>query len=431
MKKTIKSITSLILLAVVTITLIACSTRGDQLIVWTFTDELEGMINDYYIPNNPGVDIKVEKYPLSSLTTRLTNSLRTGTNLPDLVALEAANVLQFVGSGYLLPLNDIAESSEADNMYQYTKDIVTTENGDIVGLAWQATPGAFFYRSDIAKEVLDVDTPEEMQPLVETWEKFIETAGLLEQEDVKMISSLAEPMNVFLSQRNQGWIRYENGQSILNIDEALTSGEYNPFRVLRDLESEPKYVNGTTERSSAWYADMSGNSVFGYFLSSWGLHHELKANSRNATTGVDTAGNWAVVRGPGAFYNGGTWLSVIKGSRYEQQAKDIVKYFTTDEAFLLDWATASGDFMNNKVVMNEIKDDFQEAFLGNQNHFELLYDVAEEIDGSLITQYDAAFDGIYKDHVIRYALGQITTIENAVAQFKSYIDQRYQDVIVE
>ena len=36
--------------------------------------------------------------------------------------------------------------------YQYTKDIVTDEDGAIRGVSWQATPGLFAYRADIARE---------------------------------------------------------------------------------------------------------------------------------------------------------------------------------------------------------------------------------------------------------------------------------------
>jgi multiple sugar transport system substrate-binding protein len=38
-------------------------------------------------------------------------------------------------------------------MYQYTKDICTVD-GKLKAVSWQATPGLYAYRRDLAKEIL-------------------------------------------------------------------------------------------------------------------------------------------------------------------------------------------------------------------------------------------------------------------------------------
>lgn len=51
-------------------------------------------VTDYYATEerNLGYEIDIEVMPLETLLNKLDNSLRTGTNLPDVVALEAESV---------------------------------------------------------------------------------------------------------------------------------------------------------------------------------------------------------------------------------------------------------------------------------------------------------------------------------------------------
>ena len=58
--------------------------------------------------------------------------------------------------------NDIFEpleglSDKSANMYDYTINAAKNSEGKQVAYAWQATPGAFFYRTDMAKELLGID----------------------------------------------------------------------------------------------------------------------------------------------------------------------------------------------------------------------------------------------------------------------------------
>ena len=90
----------------------------DTLLVWTFTDELKIMIEDYYKRDKkPDYKIDVKVFELNSLNQKLRQAMNSGKNLPDLVALEAKFVLNYIDNDILLNLNDVVEEGLTDNMY--------------------------------------------------------------------------------------------------------------------------------------------------------------------------------------------------------------------------------------------------------------------------------------------------------------------------
>lgn len=423
-------------LSTITIGLSACgssnndNSNGNQMVILTFTDELKNMINNYYLKAHPEDvgKIKVEKSELNAMAQTLTQKMdNNGKNLPDMVALEAAVVLNFIEPDYrkyLEPLNDIIESTSTDNMYSYTKDIVTADDGKIYGLAWQATPGGYFYKTDIAEKV-GINSYEEMQEQISTWEGFMDLAKKCEEKNIKIVSSITEPAKVFLSSRSSSWVN----DNKLTIDPILYEGDYSCMEIMHKLQQNKGYTSRSNERSSVWFNDIKSNDVLGYFASSWSLYYDLKEYAG------DTAGNWAMCKGPHSFYNGGTWLSAMSTSSDENKAlaKKIIKYFTTDETFLENWGCETGDFMNNKKVMEKIKDDYSCEFLGGQNHLNILYNVAEEINGNLISPYDNKINSSFKTWAGNYAMESTAakTIEKALSSFKNSVLKNYPTLDIE
>ena len=62
----------------------------------------------------------------------------------------------------------------------YTVDIGTNPDGELVGLGYQATGGAFIYRRSIAKDVWGTDDPAVIKDKIGPgWDKFFEAAAEL------------------------------------------------------------------------------------------------------------------------------------------------------------------------------------------------------------------------------------------------------------
>ena len=67
------------------------------------------------------------------------------------------------------------------NAFEYTLD-VGSFRGDLKAVSYNACPGAFLYRADLAEQYLGVDSPEEMGVLISSWDDFAETGKLLAEK---------------------------------------------------------------------------------------------------------------------------------------------------------------------------------------------------------------------------------------------------------
>ena len=149
--------------------------------VWSFTVELQQMIDKYYAPAHPNVEITYTVYPTDGgeYTSKVDNLLAasaTSAEAPDVFTLEAAFVKKYVNSDWTADLmGDLGfTEEELAPAIPVMRQIGTSNvNGKLKGLSWQSTPGALMYRADLAEKYLGVTTPEEMQAKVADWDTFM------------------------------------------------------------------------------------------------------------------------------------------------------------------------------------------------------------------------------------------------------------------
>lgn len=420
-----KSLASAIGLSLLAITSLAgCNKKTETLTVWTFSNELKDIADQYYTKAT-GQKVKVSiKSSVTQIKTDLRNAVNRGKNIPDVVALEAAVIADFTSvsedESYLMDLSDI---DGTDDMYAYTKSVATSTDGKVLGLSWQATPGGFFYKRSIAAK-LGINSPEAMQTAISTWDNYLALAeqcanyDLDESKDGKqaiaICSSILDPIKVFLSARENPWVVNNNLQTE-TIMFGKKEGETNCFDVVRALEQEG-YSHKTQDRGSGWVTDIDSNNTLGYFCSSWGLNFDLMPNA-------DTSfGDWAMCKAPVDYFKGGTWLASVKGCEHAESAKEFIKYVTTNVEFLTKRGSETGDFMNSKSVMSELIKDYSCAFLGGQNHLAILYEVANNINGELISPYDAVIESEFNSAVADFAQARCNNeeeVEAARTRFKA------------
>ena len=361
-----------------------------EITIWTFSDELQEIADNYYT----GYANVIIKGSVSQIQTDLMNARKSKRGIPDIVALEAAVVADFTSENAadsgLVTLDDIVGT---DDMYSYTKTVATSKDGHLLGLSWQATPGGFFYKEDVAKQV-GINSVEEMEAKISTWSGYLELANECKANSIAIASSITDPVKVFLSKRENPWV--VDGK--IQMEEVMFGGgeQANCFDVVRTLHQEG-YTHQTSERNPGWFTDIDKPNELGFFCSSWGLNFDLIPTAKN------TKGKWKMCKAPVNYFKGGTWLAIPEGAAQVAQAKEFIQFITTDKGFLKQRCLDTGDFMNSKSVMAETKQNYQCEFLGGQNHLEKLYEVAEQINGTLISPYDAAIDSIYTDTAANFA----------------------------
>jgi ABC-type glycerol-3-phosphate transport system substrate-binding protein len=391
---------------------------GNKLVVWSFTDELEGMINNYYKKDHPEVSFTYSMTPSDQFPNKLDPVLQVGQGVPDVFALESDFVRKYVESGLLLDLTDVYEETK-DKLLAYPVEIGSYE-GRVYGLSWQAAPGALFYRRSLAKKYLGTDDPQKVQAYFTDKEKFMETAKLLYDKSkgaCVVISALGDLQRPFQGGREQPWIVDDK----LVIDPVMID-----YMETAKIIHDEGYEGRVGAWSEGWFAGMKGVledengqlvEVFSYFLPTWGLHYVLKTNA------PDTAGDWAVIPGPFAYRWGGTWIGAWKNTKNPEGAKDLIRYLTTDDTFLEAWAKDSGDLVSNINVVNKIKDDYVEPYLGGQNHYAEFAEMAKSVDGKLTQGTDMAIEGLFMEALTAYVNDE-KSLEQALEDFRDQVDSQ-------
>ena len=422
--------------------------------VWSFTDELRGMIENYYKPSHPNVNIVYTLYPTdggeyTSHVDTLLAADATAADAPDIFTLEAAFVKKYVDSDWTAPLADLGfEPADFESCIPAMVQIGSNEAGVQKALAWQSTPGALFYRADLAEEYLGVTTPEEFQEKVADWDTFIETAEELNEASegaVKMFCATGDIWNAYQYNREQGWV--VDGKLV--IDDVL----YDYLDLLKTSEEDDLYAKGSAW-TETWFAGMNGtNDIMCFLLPTWGLHYTLKPNCVPGADGAmsddelqalsdangGTFGKWRMVAGPVGYSWGGTWVGANAGKvaaaddAKKAAIKEFIRFFTLDEDFLYNYAKDVNDFVSNNTVVDRIiaEGGTPNPFLGGQDHYSIFAEAANLANGAIMSRYDETINGLWDSLVVQPYIKGEKELDDCIAEFKAQVATQITDIVVE
>ncbi len=423
------------------------SADGPKVInLWAFTDEVPKMI-EKYLELHPDFGYEVKTTIIATTDGAYQPALDQalqggGAEAPDIYCAEAAFVLKYTqgeASSFAAPYSelgiDIGNAITASEIAKYSVDIGTNPNGDVVGLGYQATGGAFIYRRSIAKDVWGTDDPKEIGAKIGAasgnWDQFYAAAAELKAKGYGIVSGDGDIWHAVENSSDKGWI----------VDGALS---IDPKReAFLDLSKElmdKGYHNDTVDWTDAWYADMKGEGaqgVLGFFGPAWLINYTLAPNCGGAAVGEGTFGDWAVCESPVGFFWGGTWLLANKDSQVKEAVGDIIEWITLDssnEGLQYMWAngTLNGeggtkDCVGSGAVM--AKSDGALDFLGGQNMFDVFVPANQFANGKNLTPYDETINRYWRDQVREYTAGNKSR-EQAITDFKQQVADNL-DVIVE
>lgn len=356
----------------------------------------------------------------------------------DLMCLEADWILQYINDDSLVaPLSDLGiTEDDYANAYDYTVQIGKDKNGVLKGASFQAAPGGFVYRTDLAEEYLGVKTPEEMQEKVKDWDTFMETAKTVYEASGNKTSLTATEgglWQVYAANRTQPWV----------VDGKLVMDTAEDFFDVAKTMADNHYLAGVPQWDPAWYQAGQDGTTMGYFFSTWCMTNsdgsqlwqaEGVTKDDDGNLSGPTFGKYNICQGPTGYFWGGTWLAASTKCNTKDLATEFVKFFTTDADTMQKYAEFTGDFTNNKVAMQAIIDagTNKNDLLGGQDQFAVLADGANNIkmDG-LITEYDSKIKSCLNTAVQDYIAGTYATKEEAVDAFKKSVVATFPDIVVE
>ena len=377
---------------------------GDVTVKWTITPSDDNAYQnnlDSVLPNNADADAD---------------------DKVDIFLMEADYALKYVNSDVTMSLKDLGiTDDDLSDQFDYTKDIVKDEDGNIKGSSWQACSAGLIYNRQAAKDILGTDDPDEVQKAVADWDTFNDTASKAKEKGYKIVSTVNDTYRVYSNNVSKPWV---------------TDGKVTVDANIKKWVDDSKKLVDADETTTAdlWSDDWSkgffpDGKVFCYFGPAWLINFSMHADEDGS---IANQGGWGLCVGPQSFYWGGTWIAAATGTDNPSLVKDIILKMTTDQDILKEIAVDDSDCVNSKTVLDALASDssFGNKILGGQNPYAQLEAGAEKVDMSNISPYDQGCNEEFQSAMKNYFDGN-ATYDEALDQFKKAIVEKYPDLTVE
>ena len=352
--------------------------------------------------------------------TKMQTIVDNRTEGPDVFYADVKTVKNYIESDAWETLTDDPYNIDVSDSEDYTVKLGSDSDGNVKALSYQATPGGFWYKRDLAKKYLGTDDPDEISEMLST------TEGMLDVAEKLKAGSNGET-HMFASYKDLWQFANYGMRSVAWIDgNKFQMDDYIPeFFDLAKTVRDNGYDAKIDTWSEAWYASCADDSVFGYAEPTWGLQYVIQ------TGAPDSEGNWGLASMPAAYFNGGSYLGIYQESQNKELAAEYVKFVCTNKDFLAQYAKDKGDYTSLKSVNKEIADGgYEESWCAGQNTFKFFSDQMDKINTDIVTKYDDTIGNLMLNNVDLYLNGQLDK-DAAIAQFKDDVASNYRRLDVE
>ena len=190
------------------------SSAEDAFVIWGWNDDikkiLDGPFKEAYpddykrivFVNTGGSDYYQGK--LDPMLDDTSNEL-----YPDLMGLEVDYVQKYVNSDWVKSVADLGiTEDDYKNMYKYDLDLGTDADGNVRALFWQATPGCYQVRADLAEKYLGTTDPAAIAEKFKDLDTILATAKEVNDASggkCKLFSGYDELKRSLTNSRSQGF----------------------------------------------------------------------------------------------------------------------------------------------------------------------------------------------------------------------------------
>jgi ABC-type glycerol-3-phosphate transport system substrate-binding protein len=389
-----------------------------QITVWSFTDEAKYAIAKFEA-KYPDIRVNFVHIPGNFYITKLKSALQTASKAPDVFMIENSNIRELIDVPYLENLS--APPYNAGQLlpeqYEFVQANEKDTEGNVRALGYQATPGGYYYRRDLAKQYLGTDDPDKVSSMIASWDQVFDIGERVEKESGGKVHALPNWNAIAVANDGIPWVKGNR----LVIDPAYLKA----LDLVR--EARQRHVLAELDSGSAGYAaSMQKGEVMFYPGATWALQYTFKANA------PDTSGKWGLAHGPASFSSGGTYLAMYSKSRHKEEAWKFIKFYNFDHEFLANLARDQDYFTSNRIVNDEIARTASSTYLGGQNHFRFFSEEAKKVPSRQRTQFDNTINNeIYNNVLKLYLDGRIQSKDEAVARIRHDVKLRFPELQVD
>ena len=404
------------------------SSADDAFVIWGWNDDikkiLDGPFKEAYpddykrivFVNTGGSDYYQGK--LDPMLDDTSNEL-----YPDLMGLEVDYVQKYVNSDWVKSVADLGiTEDDYKNMYKYDLDLGTDADGNVRALFWQATPGCYQVRADLAEKHLGTTDPAAIAEKFKDLDTILATAKEVNDASggkCKLFSGYDELKRSLTNSRSQG---FYDDNDVITLDDNITTY----LETAKKLYDDDLTYN-TDQWSADWYANMDGdgessNAALAYMGCPWFTYWCLSDTWKE---------NTILVPAQNKCYWGGTGLAATTECADPDLAAKIMKYFTCDTDGMVAINALNSDYVNNTEAINQIIESGASAdgngFLykdAGQNFMEFFLPLADGLDASMVKAEDQQILSLLDTQTKAYATGE-KDLDTAISDLKASIHDTY------
>ena len=404
------------------------SSADDAFVIWGWNDDikkiLDGPFKEAYpddykrivFVNTGGSDYYQGK--LDPMLDDTSNEL-----YPDLMGLEVDYVQKYVNSDWVKSVADLGiTEDDYKNMYKYDLDLGTDADGNVRALFWQATPGCYQVRADLAEKYLGTTDPAAIAEKFKDLDTILAKAKEVNDASggkCKLFSGYDELKRSLTNSRSQG---FYDDNDVITLDDNITTY----LETAKKLYDDDLTYN-TDQWSADWYANMDGdgessNAALAYMGCPWFTYWCLSDTWKE---------NTILVPAQNKCYWGGTGLAATTECADPDLAAKIMKYFTCDTDGMVAINALNSDYVNSTEAINKIIESGASAdgngFLykdAGQNFMEFFLPLADGLDASMVKAEDQQILSLLDTQTKAYATGE-KDLDTAISDLKASIHDTY------
>ncbi len=334
----------------------------------------------------------------------------------DIFLLQSEYLEKYIESDCTLPLDAIG-FRETDSMYQFSLDSGTNSKGELKAVPLYLCPGMLIYRRSIARDVLGTDDPEEVQSMLDSWDKFNQVAADASEKGYYMTASFADTLRPYAAGCTEPWVDEENN---LRLEPGIKEwAEQAKTFIENEYTLEYDFWDlGKNEQM------MDSGKTMCFFGADW-YYNYCMPPIRDSSLG-----DWAVCQGPQPYSHSSTWLLVARGTDNKEFAKQILRDFSTDDEISEELITWDKLFPNNSDVCGKIESinsEYGNPLLDGQNDIAVMHEVAQNMEWNGDSPYSKTIIENLPGYLLPYFRGEMEYNE-ALNNFKAYFKEIYPEI---
>ncbi|KKO52415.1 ABC transporter substrate-binding protein [Paenibacillus sp. DMB20] len=292
------------------------------LTLWYWNRSLDDNLIKAVEKEFPGIRIQAQKIG-GDFKSKLKTTLAAGKGGPDIVAFNDWVAELFTSSDRFYDLYELGAKEIEKDYLDWKWQLGVTPEGKMIAMPIDTGPTALFYRADLFEQAGLPSDPEEVHRQLATWEDYL-NAGIKLNEafggKVKLTDNITNVYNQVNSQ--SGHIYFSKDGSFIGED---TSSSMKTAWNTAVKASHMELLANAGSFSSEWNAAMNNGRIASFVGAVWAKEILMDA-------APDTAGKWRVTRAPGGDgNNGGSFLAIMKTSRYPEESFEVMKWLLNPE----------------------------------------------------------------------------------------------------